>query len=204
MIAKRIFDLFFATLGLVLLSPLFALVAIWIKLDSPGPVFFRQVRVGRFGKPFKIYKFRTMYVDSERKGQLTVGEDPRITKAGKFLRKYKIDELPQLINVVKGEMSLVGPRPEVPRYVEHYPPHLRDLILSVPPGITDYASIMFKDENQILAKAQDPEKVYIEQILPIKLEYYKRYVTERSLFLDIKLILLTLKEIIMGKDKNHA
>ncbi|GAB6183582.1 sugar transferase [Thermodesulfovibrio hydrogeniphilus] len=204
MIAKRIFDFFFATIGLILLLPIFALIAIWIKLDSPGPVFFRQVRVGRFGKPFKLYKFRTMYVDSESKGQLTVGEDPRITKAGYFLRKYKLDELPQLINVVKGEMSLVGPRPEVPRYVAFYPPDVRQRVLSVPPGITDFASIMFKDENELLAQAQDPEKVYIEEILPVKLKWYEKYILERSISLDFKLILLTLMKIIKGRSGQNA
>lgn len=196
MIAKRIFDFFFSFSGLILLMPLFLIVAIWVKLDSSGPVFFRQIRVGRFGHPFQIYKFRTMCLDAESKGrQITVGEDPRITRSGRFLRHYKLDEIPQLINVVTGEMSLVGPRPEVPRYVALYPEQLREKVLSVPPGITDFASIEYKDENGILGKASDPDKAYIEEVMPVKLRYYERYVAERSLWLDLKLILLTLKAI---------
>lgn len=198
MLIKRIFDLFFSVIGLILLLPLFIVVAMWIKLDSSGAVFFRQTRVGRFGHPFQIYKFRTMCSDAESKGrQITVGEDPRITRSGRFLRRLKLDELPQLINVIKGEMSLVGPRPEVPRYVALYPEQLREKILSVSPGITDYASIEYKDENAILGKATDPDKAYIEQVMPVKLKYYERYVSERSLWVDFKLILATLKAIIM-------
>jgi lipopolysaccharide/colanic/teichoic acid biosynthesis glycosyltransferase len=194
---KRVFDLFFSLLGLLLLVPLFFTIAVWIMLDSTGPVFFRQVRVGRFGEPFRIFKFRTMFLDSEAKGrQITIGEDPRITWSGRLLRKYKLDELPQLLNVVKGEMSLVGPRPEVPRYVELYPEPLRSLVLSVPPGITDFASIEFKDENALLGQAADPENVYINDVLPVKLKYYVRYVTERSIWVDFKIILITLKSII--------
>lgn len=198
MIAKRIFDLFFSAIGLILLLPFFLIIAIWIKLDSSGPVFFRQTRVGRFGHPFQIYKFRTMCSDAEAKGrQITVGDDPRITRSGSFLRRYKLDELPQLINVVKGEMSLVGPRPEVPRYVELYPEKIREMVLSIPPGITDFASIEYKDENDILGRADDPDKAYVEQVMPVKLRYYERYVAERSLWVDFKLILATLKAIIM-------
>lgn len=198
MIAKRIFDLFFSAIGLILLLPFFLIIAIWIKLDSLGPVFFRQTRVGRFGQPFQIYKFRTMCSDAEAKGrQITVGDDPRITSSGRFLRRYKLDELPQLINVVKGEMSLVGPRPEVPLYVSLYPKDIRERVLSVPPGITDYASIEYKDENDILGRADDPDKAYVEQVMPVKLRYYERYVAERSLWVDFKLILATLKAIIM-------
>lgn len=198
MIAKRLFDLFFSVIGLILLMPLFLAVAIWLKLDSSGPVFFRQARVGRFGRLFNIYKFRTMCSDAESKGrQITVGEDPRITRSGRFLRLYKLDELPQLINVVKGEMSLVGPRPEVPQYVALYPEQVREKVLSVPPGITDFASIEYKDENTILGMAKDPDKAYIEQVMPVKLKYYDKYVSERSLWVDFKLILATLKAIIM-------
>lgn len=198
MIAKRIFDLFFSAIGLILLLPFFLIIAIWIKLDSSGPVFFRQTRVGRFGHPFQIYKFRTMCSDAEAKGrQITVGDDPRITRSGSFLRRYKLDELPQLINVVKGEMSLVGPRPEVPRYVELYPEKIREMVLSIPPGITDFASIEYKDENDILGRADDPDKAYVEQVMPVKLRYYERYVAERSLWVDFKLIMATLKAIIM-------
>lgn len=197
MIAKRIFDLFFALLGVLILAPLFLFIGIWIKLDSHGPVFFRQERVGRFGKTFRIFKFRTMCLDAEAKGrQITVGEDPRITNSGRFLRQFKLDELPQLLNVISGEMSLVGPRPEVPRYVALYPTEVSELVLSVQPGITDYASIEYKDENAILGRAADPDKAYIEEVMPVKLGYYQRYVAERSLWLDFTLILRTLKEII--------
>jgi len=193
MIAKRIMDLFFSLVGALFLFPLFLLVAIWIKLDSPGPVFFRQVRVGRFGKPFKIFKLRTMCCDAEAKGNLiTAGEDPRITKSGRFLRRHKLDELPQLLNVMLGQMSLVGPRPEVPRYVALYPDNVRDLILSVPPGITDFASIEYKDENGILGHAEDVEYTYITEVMPVKLGYYVRYVTERTIWLDLKLIFTTI------------
>lgn len=196
MIAKRVFDLFFSVVGLLLLAPVFLLIAIWIKLDSAGPVFFRQVRVGRFGKPFRIFKFRTMRAEGEATGkQITVGDDARITRAGRFLRRYKLDELPQLLNVVKGEMSLVGPRPEVPRYVALYPEGLREIVLSVPPGMTDYASIEYVDENAILADISDPETVYVERLIPLKLRNYERYVSERSFGTDIKIILATLKAI---------
>jgi lipopolysaccharide/colanic/teichoic acid biosynthesis glycosyltransferase len=193
MIAKRIFDLFCSLLGVLFLAPLFLLISFWIKLDSPGPVFFRQERVGRFGNSFRIFKFRTMCLDAENKGrQITVGEDPRITKSGRFLRKTKLDELPQLLNVITGEMSLVGPRPEVPRYVALYPAKVRELVLSVPPGITDYASIEYKDENTILGRSTDPDKAYIEEVMPVKLGYCLRYVAERSLWIDFKLIIVTL------------
>lgn len=197
MTQKRAFDLFFSFIGVLLLAPLFLFIGAWIKLDSPGPVFFRQERVGRFRKNFRIFKFRTMCLDAEAKGGLiTVGEDPRITRSGRFLRKTKLDELPQLLNVLLGDMSLVGPRPEVPRYVALYPAEVRDLVLSVPPGITDYASIEFKDENVILGRAADPDRAYIEVVMPVKLAYYQKYVAERSLWVDFILILKTLKAII--------
>jgi len=197
MVLKRLFDLVFSLSGLLFLTPVFLLISVWIKIDSQGPVFFRQSRVGRFGRLFDIYKFRTMCSDAESKGrQITVGDDPRITRSGRFLRRSKLDELPQLINVVKGEMSLVGPRPEVSRYVELYPEHLREKILSVSPGITDFASIEYKDENDILGEAEDPERAYIEQVMPVKLKYYERYVSERSLWGDFKLILATVKAIL--------
>ncbi len=196
MILKRIFDLFFSIIGILLLTPLLLCIIIWVKAGSRGPVFFRQDRVGRFGKIFRIIKFRTMCLDAEAKGrQITVGEDSRITGSGRFLRRYKLDELPQLFNVVLGEMSLVGPRPEVPRYVALYPEKVRESVLSVPPGITDYASIEYKDENAILGCAADPEKAYIEEVMPVKLAYYERYVAERSLLIDFKLIIKTLKSI---------
>ena len=196
MITKRFFDLFFTIPGLMLLMPLFIIIAVWIRADSPGPVFFRQERVGRKGKLFYIYKFRTMCVNAEAKGRLvTVADDPRITSSGAFLRKYKLDELPQLFNVLLGEMSLVGPRPEVPRYVALYPNDIRQIVLSVPPGITDYASIEYKDENVILGMAADPDRAYIEEVMPIKLSHYKRYVAERSILKDLLIILKTIKEI---------
>lgn len=198
MLAKRSLDLFFSSCGLIVLTPLFVLVAYAINRDSVGPVFFRQVRIGRGGKPFRIYKFRTMVTDAEAKGtQITIGQDSRVTRTGKVLRHYKIDELPQLINVILGDMSLVGPRPEVPRYVAKWPVDVRDEILSVRPGITDFASIEFRDENTLLAGAQDPEKVYVEQILPVKINYYLKYVRERSLWLDVKLIFRTLQAIFL-------
>ncbi|WP_305821224.1 sugar transferase [Massilia brevitalea] len=189
---KRAFDLTAAALGVVLLLPLLAAIALWVKLDSRGPVLFRQLRVGRGGQLFEILKFRTMAAASDPQRQLTVGRDPRITRAGHLLRRYKLDELPQLINVVGGSMSLVGPRPEVPRYVACYPPALRDLVLSVQPGVTDLAAILYKDESSILGQAADPERAYIETILPTKLEYYARYVRERSFWGDVRIIFRTL------------
>ena len=192
MITKRIFDLLSALAGLLLLSPLFLLLAACIRLDSPGPVFFRQVRVGRGGQTFRIHKFRTMATDTTAGGlQLTVGADPRVTRTGRWLRKYKLDELPQLIDVVRGKMSLVGPRPEVPEYVKHYSREQKDIVLSVRPGITDNASIEYRDENNILAESDNPEQDYIEKILPIKLGYYLRYVADRSMTGDIAIILRT-------------
>ncbi len=196
MLIKRCFDFVAALIGFVLLLPLFVLVACGIKLDSEGPVFFRQERVGRHGKLFSIFKFRTMTVNTEKQGQITVGCDARITGIGHVLRRYKIDELPQLINVLSGEMSLVGPRPEVPRYVARYPDNVRDIVLSVPPGITDWASIEYKGENDILGGTNDPERAYIEEILPAKLDYYVRYVQERSFIMDLRIIFATLAAIV--------
>jgi lipopolysaccharide/colanic/teichoic acid biosynthesis glycosyltransferase len=193
--SKRLFDVAAALAGLVLLAPWFALAALWIKLDSPGPVFFRQQRVGRHGKPFSIYKFRTMTAAPADTLQLTVGRDRRITGAGQFLRHYKLDELPQLINVLQGAMSLVGPRPEVPRYVACYPPEVRAIVLSVAPGITDYASILYREESAILGRAADPELAYRETILPAKLDYYVRYVRERGFWTDLGIIVRTLAAI---------
>ncbi|UJB34192.1 sugar transferase [Chromobacterium sp. Beijing] len=193
---KHGFDIVAAGLGLAALAlPLLA-VALWVKLDSPGPVFFRQVRVGRNGTLFRIHKFRTMQVDTERHGQLTVGADARVTGAGRLLRKTKLDELPQLIDVLFGDMSLVGPRPEVPKYVAHYPDEVRDIVLSVRPGITDWASIKMIDENEILGRAEDPERAYIEQVLPEKLAYYVRYAESHSLAEDIRIIVATLMKIV--------
>ena len=195
-IGKRLFDLFFSLLGLILLFPLFLLIGLWIKLDGPGPVFFRQKRVGLNLSPFFIHKFRTMNMNAEIQGlKLTVGQDPRITTSGKILRKYKLDELPQLIDVFLGKMSLVGPRPEVEQYVEKYPKDKRDKIFQMRPGITDWASVKFKDENTILSKSSDPEKTYIEEILPIKISYYEAYFDQSSPIVDLKIIFLTFSEI---------
>jgi len=190
--SKRLFDLAAASVGILLLLPLLAAIALWVKLDSRGPVLFRQLRVGRGGQLFDILKFRTMAAATDPQRQLTVGRDPRITRAGHVLRKYKLDELPQLFNVVGGSMSLVGPRPEVPRYVACYPPAVRDLVLSVQPGVTDLAAILYKDESTILGQAADPERAYIETILPTKLEYYTRYVRERSFWGDLGILFRTL------------
>ena len=184
--AKRLFDWLFSSCGLLVLAPVFLGLAVWIKVDSPGSVFFRQERVGRRGKLFRIHKFRTMVTDAELRGlQITVGSDARVTRVGQWLRKYKLDELPQLLDVWLGHMSLVGPRPEVPRYVAFYPQGLKELVLSVRPGITDRASIEFKHENEILGRADDPHRAYVDEVLPIKLGYYADYVRNRSLLGDI-------------------
>ena len=196
-VAKRLFDLLLSALGLILLAPLMLAVAVWIKLDSPGPVFFRQERVGRFGVPFHIHKFRTMRHDAASSGrQITVGADARITRAGALLRKSKLDELPQLLDVLRGVMSIVGPRPEVPRYVAIYPADLRDKVLSVRPGITDLASIQFRDEGALLASADDPEREYTEVVLPQKLRLAAQYVDQATMATDLRLIGLTLKTLL--------
>lgn len=195
--AKRLFDWLASTFGLLALAPVLLLLAVWIKLDSPGPVFFRQERVGRGGKLFRIHKFRTMVTDAERRGlQITVGSDARVTRVGQWLRKYKLDELPQLLDVWLGHMSLVGPRPEVPRYVACYPADVRDVVLSVRPGITDRASIEFKDENEILGRAADPHLAYVNEVLPIKLRYYVDYVAHRSFWSDIGIIFATVRALV--------
>lgn len=197
MVAKRIFDLVLVIPGLLFLWPFMLFVAFWIRFDSAGPALFKQVRVGLNGKHFRVIKFRTMVVDAERKGdKVTTGGDARITRAGRWLRKYKIDELPQLFNVLISDMSLVGPRPEVPEYVEFYSENERNVVFSVRPGITDMASIEFRNENDLLSNSQDPVKEYKENILPVKIKYYKKYVRERSLCLDFKLILKTVVSIL--------
>ena len=194
---KRSFDLVASFVGLLALAPCLLLIAVLISINSPGPVFFRQERVGRHGRVFKIHKFRTMVTDAERKGlQITVGADARVTKVGAVLRKFKLDELPQLIDVMLGDMSLVGPRPEVPRYVAYYPDGIRDIVLSVRPGITDRASIEYKDENKILGLADDPHRAYVEEVLPVKLTYYVDYVSNRSFVGDLKIIFATLIAIV--------
>lgn len=194
--AKRLFDILCALLGLVVLSPLFLIISVCVKLDSEGPIFFRQVRVGQNGIPFRIHKFRTMRINSESVGRLTVGNDSRVTRTGRFLRKFKIDELPQLIDVVVGNMSLVGPRPEVQEFIDCYPIEIRREVLSVKPGITDLASIEMVDENEILASYSDYKKAYIEYILPIKQRYYLEYVRKNSLCGDIVIVIKTIFKII--------
>lgn len=196
MFKKRLFDLFFVIPGLIFLSPILLIIALTIKLRDGGNVLFKQVRVGKKGEHFKVLKFRTMVLNAESLGnKVTTGDDPRITPIGKTLRKYKLDELPQLINVLKGEMSLVGPRPEVPEYVEFYPEEMRNIVLSVPPGMTDMASIEFVNENDLLSGSADPVSDYKNKVLPIKLDYYVKYVNERSLWLDFNLVLKTVAAI---------
>lgn len=191
-IIKRIFDFVWSSIGLIILSPVLIIISIMIKKGSDGPVFFKQVRVGEKGKNFEILKFRTMVVNAEKLGrQITVGNDNRITKVGGFLRKYKLDELPQLINVFKGDMSLVGPRPEVPRYVEMYTEEQRK-VLEVKPGITDLASIRYRDENELLGKAEDPDDFYINTIMPDKLALNLEYISKSNVFFDIYIILTTI------------
>lgn len=195
-LGKRVFDIFVSLISLILLSPLFLVVSAWIKADSSGPVFYRQKRVGLGEEPFFIHKFRTMSQDADKKGlSITVGKDSRITKSGHFLRKFKIDELPQFIDVLLGKMSIVGPRPEVPQYVECYSVEERQRIFKLRPGITDWASIKFKDENALLAGAKDPNEVYIKEILPIKISYYEQYAKESSFLIDLKIIYLTARAI---------
>lgn len=193
---KRLFDVAASGIGLILFSPLFLLVSIWIKLDSKGPVFFRQVRVGRFNKDFRIYKFRTMKLGSDKGSQITVGgHDSRITQSGYFLRKTKIDELPQLINVFIGDMSLVGPRPEVRHYVDYWTSE-QMRVLNVRPGITDPASIRYRNENELLEKADDPEQYYIDVIMQDKIKLYLDYVDNHSFWYDLKLIFQTFYTIV--------
>ena len=193
---KRIFDVTASGLGLLLLSPLFLIMAIWIKADSPGPVFYRQTRVGRGNRDFRLFKFRSMKVGSDKKGLITVGgHDPRVTRSGYYIRKYKLDELPQLINVFKGDMSLVGPRPEVRKYVDLYTPEQLH-VLDVRPGITDLASIRYRNENELLEQAGDPEQYYREVVMQDKLRINSEYMADRSFFKDIKIIFLTFKAIV--------
>lgn len=193
---KRLFDIAFSMIGLILLLPLFMVVAILIKLDSKGPVFFKQKRMGRNFNPFLLYKFRSMVADAPKNGlAITAGSDPRITKMGRFLRKTKIDELPQLINVLKGNMSIVGPRPEVEKYVDMFRDDYQS-VLRVKPGITDYATIEFRDEEGVLKNYSDPEIGYTKEVLPRKIELYKRYIKDKGFFTDMKLICLTLWKIV--------
>ena len=195
-VIKRIFDITASGLGIIVLSPILLIIALIIKKESDGPVFFKQIRVGEKGRNFEILKYRTMVVDAEKMGrQITVGNDNRITKIGGFLRKYKLDELPQLINVFKGDMSLVGPRPEVPRYVEMYNEEQRK-VLDVKPGITDLASIRYRDENELLGTAEDPDDMYINTIMPDKLALNLEYINKSNVFFDIYIILKTIVKCI--------
>ncbi len=191
---KRLFDIISSLIVLVLLFPFFLLVAIWIMLDSQGGVFYRQVRVGMDGKKFNLLKFRSMTVGADKSGQLTIGNDARITRSGKFIRKTKFDEFPQLINVIKGEMSIVGPRPEVPRYVKLYTEDQKK-VLTVRPGLTDYASLEYFDEQSILGASDDPEMSYINEVLPAKLNLNLKYIAEQSLLVDFKIIFRTIGKI---------
>jgi lipopolysaccharide/colanic/teichoic acid biosynthesis glycosyltransferase len=202
--AKRLLDVVGASLGLLLLAPLLLGVAVAIKLDSPGPVFFRQQRVGRFGRPFRIHKFRTMVVQDQGRPeaqtrQLTIGADPRITRVGAWLRRTKVDELAQFIDVLQGTMSLVGPRPEVPRYVALYPAALRERVLSVKPGITDMASLTYRDESTLLARAADPEREYLEVVMPAKLALAARYAEGPTLRGDLVILWRTLRVLLTGR-----
>jgi lipopolysaccharide/colanic/teichoic acid biosynthesis glycosyltransferase len=185
-----------ALTAMVLLLPILFIIALMIKIDSQGGILFKQTRVGRYGKLFKINKFRTMRENTQQHGRLTVGKDQRITKVGFVLRKYKLDELPQLFDVLIGSMSIVGPRPEVPEFMETYPQSVRTKVLSVKPGITDLASIAMIDENEILSQYDDAKKAYIEKVLPVKQKYYLEYVEKKSMLLDIKIIMLTLVKIV--------
>lgn len=193
---KRLFDMVASGLGLLALSPLFLIVAVWIKLDSPGPVFYRQVRVGRHNRDFRIFKFRSMRVGADKGSLVTIGgHDQRVTRSGYFIRKFKIDELPQLINVFVGDMSLVGPRPEVRHYVDYWTPEQMH-VLDVRPGITDPASIKFRNENELMEKAEDPESFYVNVIMQEKIRLYLEYVKNASFWYDIKLIFRTFWVII--------
>lgn len=196
---KRLFDLVIALPLLILVSPVLLIIGILIKLNSKGPIFYLQQRVGLNGSDFFIYKFRTMRTGADKMGLLTVGgRDPRVTSVGYFLRKYKLDEIPQLINVVNGTMSLVGPRPEVRKYVQLYNVEQRK-VLNVKPGITDYASIEYADENNLLATSPNPERTYIEEIMPAKLNLNMKYIEEQGVITDIKIIFSTIARIILGR-----
>ena len=193
---KRFFDIFFSLIGLIFLLPVFVLIAFFVKITSPGGVFYSQKRVGKNGVDFSLFKFRTMRTGSDQKGLLTVGgRDSRITGLGYFLRKYKLDELPQLFNVLKGDMSLVGPRPEVRKYVSMYNTE-QMAVLSVKPGITDFASIEYVDENELLGKSPDPEKTYAEEIMPAKLKLNLKYIQQQNMVTDLKIIIETIFKIL--------
>lgn len=200
---KRLFDALISTMGLIVLAPVLVVIAVAIKVESAGPVFYRGLRAGRYGKPFRIFKFRTMVLNADKiGGPSSAADDPRITRVGGPLRRYKLDELPQLINVLKGEMSFVGPRPEVPQYVAMFSPE-EEAILSVPPGITDWASIVNSDEGAILAGSVDPERTYLEEIRPQKIRLQLKYVRSRSFGTDMRILLETFK-VLMFKQGSMA
>jgi lipopolysaccharide/colanic/teichoic acid biosynthesis glycosyltransferase len=193
-ISKRIFDFISSLLVLLLFFPFFIMIAFWILLDSRGGIFYKQIRVGKNGKEFTLLKFRSMTVGADKQGLITVGNDNRVTRSGKFIRKTKIDEFPQLINIIKGDMSVVGPRPEVPKYVALYTEEQKK-VLSVRPGLTDLASLKYFDEQKLLGESEDPEKTYRNEIMPKKLELNLQYLSQQSLFLDFKLIFSTIFRI---------
>jgi lipopolysaccharide/colanic/teichoic acid biosynthesis glycosyltransferase len=196
--AKRTFDILFSSMGLIILSPVFAVIGLLIIIDSKGGVFYRQIRVGKNVEDFPLYKFRTMYVHEQDQQLLTIGEqDARVTKVGYWLRKYKLDELPQLLNVLKGHMSFVGPRPEVRKYVNLYNDD-QLMVLSVKPGITDWASIQFSNESELLAQSEDPDNFYINELIRLKTTQNLKYINDHDLWVDLKIILLTLRKIIVG------
>jgi len=193
---KRLFDIVFSLFGLILISPLLLVVAVLIKISSPGPVFYRGERIGRSGKSFRIFKFRTMVADAENLGgPSTAGDDPRLTKIGNFLKKYQLDEIPQLLNVLIGQMSLVGPRPEVKIYIDMMTDEERSVILSTKPGMTDLASLWNFHENEVLKGSADPEKTYMEKIRPTKIKFQLEYVKTRSFMLDLKIIIKTIMKL---------
>ena len=201
LMAKRLFDISTSAMGLVLLLPLLLLIALAIKMESRGPVFFRQVRVGRYGETFRIHKFRTMVADAERPTDRPIiqTQDEHVTRLGHFLRRHKLDELPQLIDIVRGKMSLVGPRPQVPAQMELYHPTFRERLLAVRPGITGLATLEFKHEHKILRQYEDAERAYVEKIMPAKLAYNIEYLSQQSFWGDIKIILATLKAVFLDK-----
>jgi lipopolysaccharide/colanic/teichoic acid biosynthesis glycosyltransferase len=197
MMLKRLLDIVVSGTALLLLGPVLLAIALWVRWDSAGGALFRQERVGRQGRSFHIYKFRSMHTGADRAGPaITVGEDARITRAGHWLRHSKLDELPQLFNVLRGDMSLVGPRPEVPRYVAMYPAELRAIVLSVRPGITDLASIAFRNESALLAQSADPERTYVQEILPVKLDYAARYARNHSVWQDLRILARTVHAVL--------
>lgn len=191
---KRISDVLASVCVLILLLPLFLIIAIWILMDSPGGVFYKQIRVGLNGREFKLFKFRSMCAGADKKGQITIGNDSRVTKSGQFIRKFKIDEFPQLINIIVGDMSVVGPRPEVPKYVQLYDDD-QNRVLSVRPGLTDFATIEYIDEQEQLGQSSEPEKLYINTIMPEKLELNLKYIDSRSFNTDLKIIFKTISSI---------